>query len=274
MPVAPSIPLSDPDLAPDCARCAGLCCAAPPFARSADFPFDKAAGVPCPNLGAGYRCGVHGELRALGFRGCASFECFGAGQRVTQHTFQGGDWRAQPELAAPMFQVFSVVYSIHGLLWHLDAARRIPAGVDVYAALERLQIEVAPLALGTPEALLALDLGPLREQVNTMLIELSAAARAPAPRKSRRGGMLMGAKLAGKDLRRVDLFGAILIGADLRGADLRGADLRGVDLRGADLSGADLRDALFLTQSQLHSARGDGATKVSAPLVPSQGWAG
>ncbi|MFD9802156.1 pentapeptide repeat-containing protein [Streptomyces sp. NPDC059071] len=48
----------------------------------------------------------------------------------------------------------------------------------------------------------------------------------------------------------------------MSGADLSLADLIGADLRDADLSGADLTGALFLTQPQLNSARGDAATRL------------
>jgi hypothetical protein len=40
------------DLRPDCSRCFGLCCVAPPFSASADFAVDKDAGDACPHLQA------------------------------------------------------------------------------------------------------------------------------------------------------------------------------------------------------------------------------
>lgn len=49
----------------DCSQCFGLCCVALPFARSADFPVDKAAGEPCRNLLAvDLRTRVGGLLRS------------------------------------------------------------------------------------------------------------------------------------------------------------------------------------------------------------------
>jgi hypothetical protein len=75
----------------DCARCAGLCCVAPAFVASTDFALDKEAGQPCPNLAPDFRCTIHDRLRQAGFPGCAAYDCFGAGQRVTQVTFGGLD---------------------------------------------------------------------------------------------------------------------------------------------------------------------------------------
>lgn len=96
------LPLADAraHLRADCSRCAGLCCVAPVFAASADFAIDKPAGVACLDLADDFRCGIHAELRNRGFPGCTVFDCFGAGQRITQETFGGRTWRQAPELAA------------------------------------------------------------------------------------------------------------------------------------------------------------------------------
>src|SRR2546421_13112310 len=89
-----------PDLKPDCERCCGLCCVAPAFAVSPEFAIDKGPGEPCPNLTKDFRCGIHDRLRVEGFRGCVAYDCFGAGQKVTQVTFNGRHWRGSPGTAA------------------------------------------------------------------------------------------------------------------------------------------------------------------------------
>ena len=63
-----------------------------------------------------------------------------------------------------------------------------------------------------------------------------------------------------------------LIGADLRGADLRWADLLAADLRGADLGGADLTGALYLTRTQVGSARGSSTTRLPDRLPHPAHW--
>ena len=88
-------------LSADCAACTGLCCVALAFARSSDFAFDKAAGEECVNLDEGFRCRIHPRLRDRGFKGCTVFDCFGAGQHVTQHTFEGASWR-DPDQASTL----------------------------------------------------------------------------------------------------------------------------------------------------------------------------
>jgi hypothetical protein len=249
-------------LIPDCARCSGLCCVAPAFAASADFAIDKPAGRPCPNLRPDFRCEIHPRLRDLGFAGCVVYDCYGAGQRVTQETFGGASWQSDPESAPRLFAAYFVVRRLHELLWYLTEALALPATLPIRDKLEAAADETDRLAGGTAEALVGLDLAGHRLRMNGLLRSASALARAASrgPAVDRRGADLMGVDLRAIDLRGADLRGANLIGANLRGADLALADVTGADLRGADLAGANLAVALFLTQSQIESARGDSAT--------------
>jgi uncharacterized protein YjbI with pentapeptide repeats len=263
--------MSVPDrLTADCSRCAGLCCVALPFAASADFAVDKAAGSPCRHLQRDFSCGIHAGLREAGYPGCTVYDCFGAGQQVVQVTFGGRNWRDHPEVAGSMFAVFPVVRVLHELLRYLTEARALPGAAALHGELDEALRETERLAGLDADALAELDVEAHRRNVAPLLARASELARGPAP--DRRGADLVGARLRGADLRRASLRGALLVGADLRRADLREADLTGADLRGADLTGADLTGALFLTQAQLTAARGDGRTRLSPPLARPAHW--
>lgn len=54
---------------------------------------------------------------------------------------------------------------------------------------------------------------------------------------------------------------------------MRRCDVLGVDLRDADLSGADLDGALYLTQMQVNSARGDSRTVLPDGFERPSHWA-
>ncbi|ANP51138.1 uncharacterized protein YjbI with pentapeptide repeats [Streptomyces griseochromogenes] len=266
----------------DCAQCFGLCCVALPFAASADFALDKPAGKPCPNLRGDHRCGIHADLRTKGFTGCTVYDCFGAGQKVSQVTFGGQDWRTGPkEHARRMFDVFPVVRQLHELLWYLTEALGLDAAAPVHADLRRAQERTERLTRQTPEELAALDVAAHRQEVNVLLLRTSELARAglAGPKgkkgkaKDRRGADLIGARLRGADLRGASLRGAYLIAADLTGADLRGADMIGADLRDADLTDADLTGAFFLTQPQLNAARGSAGTRLPRSVTRPVHWA-
>lgn len=261
------------DLRADCARCFGLCCVALRFTASTDFAIDKDAGEPCPNLRADFGCRIHGELRERGFPGCSVYDCFGAGQQVSQVTFGGRDWRGSAETAGQMFDVLPVMRQLHELLWYLAEAVELPSSEPIRADLRRALDRTEALTEGTAEALLSLDVAAHRADVNVLLLRTSELARASVARpREHRGADLVGAVLQGADLRGADLRGAYLIAADLEDADLRSADLIGADLRDANLSGADLTDALFLTQTQAHAARGDAGTRLPAALDRPPHW--
>ncbi|WP_072338101.1 MULTISPECIES: pentapeptide repeat-containing protein [unclassified Paenibacillus] len=266
----------------DCANCFGLCCAALPFAVSADFAVDKQAGQPCTHLQTDFRCGVHAQLRQLGFRGCTVYDCFGAGQHLSQVTYGGQDWRQTPDRAQEMFDAFPIMRHLHELLWYLSEALTLKPASGMREALSEALDKTERLTRLSPGELLALDAGAHRAEVNLLLLRTSelvredALRRYPAASKRRktysRGADLIGAKLQGADLRGANLRGAYLIAANLRGADLRGADLIGADLRDAELHGADLTESLFLTQAQLNSAKGDASVKLPPILSRPAHW--
>ncbi|NUT38677.1 MAG: pentapeptide repeat-containing protein [Thermoactinospora sp.] len=261
-------------LVADCASCFGLCCVALPFSASADFALDKPAGRPCVNLLDDFRCGIHAELRPRGFPGCTVFDCFGAGQKVSQVTFEGRDWRGAPETSKRMFAVFPVMRQLHELLWYLAESLTLDAAQEIAAELRAALDATERLTSQSPDALQKVDVAAHRADVNTLLLRVSELVRAGHRGKERRGADLIGAKLKGADLRAANLRGAYLIGADLRGADLRLADLIGADLRGADLSGADLTGCVFLTQFQVNAAKGDSATRLPTALTRPPHWTG
>ena len=251
----------------DCASCAALCCVAPGFSASADFAIDKAPGLPCPHLDAGFRCSIHARLRPRGFPGCAAYDCFGAGQHITQGTFGGSDWREQPGIAPDMFASFAVMRQLHELLWYVTEALALELPGPLRGELAGASGELRRLTEGGPGDLAGVDVGALRHHVIPLLRRASELVRGDiSPERNLSGSDLIGQDLRGRDLRRASLRGTYLTGTDLTGADLRGADFTGADLRGADLCGADLTGALVLTQSQADAARGDGATRLPLPL--------
>jgi uncharacterized protein YjbI with pentapeptide repeats len=262
------------ELAADCSRCVGLCCVAPAFTASADFAIDKPAARPCPNLLGDSQCGIHDRLRDSGFAGCTGYDCFGAGQQVTQVTFAGRSWRDDPVTARAMFDAFATMRLLHELLWYLTQARVLPEATPVHTELDEAIVRLETLVAAEAALLAGIDVDAERIRANSLLLRASSFARAAAPgqRPEHRGADLAGAGLRGADLRGASLRGALLIGADLRRADLRLADVTGADLRGADLRGADLSSTLFLTQSQLTVAVGDAATQIPASLSRPSHW--
>ncbi|MBT2584640.1 pentapeptide repeat-containing protein [Arthrobacter sp. ISL-95] len=268
------------NLSPDCGNCFALCCTALGFARSADFAIDKPAASPCPNMADDFSCTIHQRLRPRGFRGCTVFDCFGAGQVVSQHTFSGTSWVEDPSSKSSMFAVFKVVRQLHEMLWYLAEARQRTFDPELAAAADHLSEGIAAAAQGDATTVLAADVGTLHGEARALLMEVSEEARASYRAEGRQtldGGLqagadLMGANLANQRLCGSDLRGAYLIGANLRGSDLTAVDLLGADLRGAQLHGADLARALYLTQPQINAAEGDPSTLLPPRLAKPDHW--
>jgi uncharacterized protein YjbI with pentapeptide repeats len=270
-------------LGADCENCFGLCCVALPFAKSADFVFDKDGGTPCSNLQSDYRCGIHTNLRKSGLRGCTVYECFGAGQKVSQATYDGISWRDNPSLSKEMFDVFPIMQQLHEMLYYLNESLSIEDAKPIYKDLEAALAKTEFLTNLRPKSIIDLNVPAHRAIVNDLLLQTSELVRAKVPLKKNknqklhnnklsRGSDLMGANLRGADLRGANLRGSLLIACDLREADMRLTDLIGADLRDANLSGANLAGSLFLTQAQINSAKGDIHTKLPLHLTTPDHW--
>ncbi|WP_174615286.1 pentapeptide repeat-containing protein [Virgibacillus ihumii] len=265
------------DLKSDCKNCFGLCCVALPYTESADFPFNKDGGEPCRHLCSNNLCSIHDELRDKGFRGCVAYECFGAGQHVSQNIYKGEDWRKDPERAEEMFAVFPLVQQLHEMLWYLKQALILKETQSFHSSLQKMYEETVELTIKTSKEILEIDIVAHRNKVNAILIETSKLYRADLINKSKKKREkkfldYLGANLKGLNLQGENFRGILMIAADLSHSDLRKADFIGADLRDAELSGANLKEALFLTQSQINSAKGDHHTQIPDYLEKPSHW--
>lgn len=267
------------ELRGDCSRCFALCCTAFAFMRSSDFAEDKPAGSPCRHLDASFSCTIHETLSSRGFRGCTVFDCFGAGQVVSQRLFAGVSWRDRPETRDGMFSAFAVVKELHEMMWHLLEAQQRTYDPDIADDARELVESLASQTRRSVDELESLETDEMRASVRSVLMEVSAEVRASyfADDGRMNPDLVPGADLVGTDLRAyrlcgADLRNALLIGADLRECDLAGADLLGADLRGARVEDADLSLALYLTGPQLAGAHGNRRTRVPTGVPVPRSW--
>lgn len=266
----------------DCEKCFGFCCVALYFSASEGFPIDKDAGKPCINLQSDFKCAVHKELREKGLKGCTAYECFGAGQKAAQVTYEGCDWRNNPKTAKQMFDVFLVMRQLHEMLWYLTEALKVQYDSGIKEEISYMISETMGITNLDADSLIELDIVSHRNKVNALLSKTSELVRNRARRGQKttlkRKNTIVGRlNLIGSDLKKVnlkgeDLRGAFLIAADLREVDLSGADLIGADLRDADIRGANLTNSIFITQAQINSAKGDSNTKLPISLNRPTYW--
>ncbi|HEX5419817.1 MAG TPA: hypothetical protein VFY39_07440 [Gammaproteobacteria bacterium] len=154
----------------DCSRCAGLCCIVPAFYAVQGFGFDKPAHTPCLHLTGAGRCTIHAELSSRGFSGCRAFDCYGAGQRVTQEIFPGISWRASDEAAADIFSAYTCLFALHRLMALLATAEAaLPPPFTSQMSSMRRQLDELCRAKGRSPA--SLDLGRLERETMSSIRE-------------------------------------------------------------------------------------------------------
>ncbi len=179
------VPLYDKsrsNLRADCKKCFGLCCVSLYFSASEGFPIDKDPGDPCINLQSDFQCCVHRSLKERNLKGCITFDCFGAGQKVAQISFGGNDWRKVPEYSKQMYEVFLIMRQLHELLWYLTEALTLQPARGIHDALGSMLYETERLTHLSPDSLTELDVAVHRASVNSLLLKTSERVRAEARR--------------------------------------------------------------------------------------------
>lgn len=266
----------------DCEKCFGFCCTALYFSKCDGFPEDKEAGKPCVNLQKDFKCAVHRELRKKGLKGCTTYDCFGAGQKVAQFTYKGESWVNAKELSNEMFNVFLVMRQLHEMLWYLAQALALAESSAIKEKIKMLIEKTISLTEMPPQFILKIDVESHRDSVNELLKQASkerqkSLLHIKKSNDKNKKSLSVGCNFIGANLTNTNLIGgnfagALLIVANLKNADLTGANFIGADLRDADIRGANLEHSMFLTQYQINSAKGDSNTILPKELVMPSYW--
>ena len=160
---------NSPKLAPDCSSCAALCCIVFAFDKSESFGLDKQAGEPCPHLGTNNECLIFEQRVARGFAGCVTYNCYGAGQRVTQDVFEGQSWRDDPQLTHRMGAALSVMRRIHEQLLLLHSAVELALTTSEQETLKALEKPLLSKTNWTEEELQSFEIDKAEERVASFL---------------------------------------------------------------------------------------------------------
>lgn len=255
----------------DCEKCCGLCCVALYCIKTDGFPENKAAGVPCRHLRSDFRCDIHDRLTAKKMKGCLAYDCFGAGQKVTQKAGENGTWKTHPEKAKETFQVFTVVFQLHQMAWYLLEALALSSDQKQQTEITALIVENEQLTAAAPDQILSINVAAYREKVNHILKQVShQVAVMPDDKKATKD--LFGKNLSGENFDGQDFSMALMIATNLEGASLRGTNFLGADLRDANINNTNLSKSLFLTQMQINATRGNVKTKLPKNLVRPSHW--
>lgn len=257
----------------DCSSCSGLCCVAFFFSKIDGFPDDKEAGKPCGNLLTDYRCKIHPQLEKQNMKGCLGYDCFGAGQHVTQALYHGQTYQDLPKRALEIFDVFIIVAHLFQMRYFLVEALTLNISEKMKKEIRSLIIENEIICNYYPNELLSFDLKKYKNKINISLEQIIQLLKKDRHYQNKRCPTDFLAKnFKGKDMRRLDLSMKLLIAANFDGCVFEGTFFLGADTRDANFSNANLKEAIFLTQGQINLAKGNRHTKLPKHLDYPRTW--
>lgn len=257
----------------NCEKCCGLCCVALFCAKTDGFPANKIAGIPCQKLMPDFRCEIHSELVQSKMRGCLAYDCFGAGQKVTQNCYPKVNWQTEPQYAKQMFEVFLVIFQLHQMLWYLIEASSFILGETMKMNLDELILENERMTALLPDDILNLDIELYRLKVNEILKEVTKKIALDSAKGEQKKDFF------GKKFNRANLDGrdfsmSLMIAANLEGCSLNYTNFLGADMRDANIKNTDLSKSVFLTQMQINATKGNRNTKLPKGLEYPDVWQG
>lgn len=246
----------------NCSQCSGLCCTALFFFKIDGFPKDKKAGQPCHNLLNDFRCKIHTQLEHKHLKGCIGYDCFGAGQHVTQFIYQGQTYQDLPNQKNEIFDIFITVFQLFQIRYYLLQALTIYVTGKQRDEIKKLIIENKKICNYPSFKLQEFNIKAYKDEINPILKQICLQIRGNKKSYS----TFLAKNFKGEDMSGLDLSMKLLIAANFNSCKFDNTIFLGADTRDTDFSNADLKKALFLTQGQVNSARGNLNTKLPSHL--------
>lgn len=247
----------------DCSKCSGLCCTALFFSKVDGFPENKVAGKACIKLKNNYYCKIHNELEKKNMKGCIGYDCFGAGQHVTQHIYIGKTWSDSPECAQEIFDVFIIIFQLYQIRYFLEESILIVSAKNLGDNIQKLINENKSICNDIPQNIINFDIECYRSKVNIILKQVSSSILKKFKNVDNAKSIdFLGRSFKKKDMSGLDLSMKLLIATNFDSCIFEGTNFLGADTRDTNFSNADLREAVFLTQGQINSAKGNRNTKL------------
>lgn len=259
-------------LVSNCSRCSGLCCIALYCFKSDGFPQNKPIGKPCINLMSDFKCRIHHDLESMGMKGCIGYDCFGAGQYLTQEVYGGLSWQTQSERIKEICDLFIVVYRIFQLRFFLYESKKLISSETLLPTINQLLEENEAISKLSIKEMLQYPIDSYQDRVNQILkkscVELNKFIGAENITETN----FLNKNFRGKDLSGFDFNMKPLIASNFQDCHFKGATFIGADTRDANFDGADLSEAVFLSQGQINAAKGSRRTKLPKHLKYPVTW--
>lgn len=255
----------------DCEKCSGLCCVALYCTKTDGFPGNKEAGIPCKYLMSDFRCSIYSKLSEQNMRGCIAYDCFGAGQKVTQDLYPNVAWNTRREKANEIFEVFLIVFQVYQMEWYLLESLSLVTDKQIQSIIEALISENEQITNRPSEEILKFDIEKYRLKVNQLLKQVSDMIT-PDSDDEAHSKDCIGRNFRKANMNAKNFSKTLMIGANLEGCSLQGTNFLGADMRDANVKNTDLSSCVFLTQMQINSAKGNRNTKLPKNLTYPDLW--
>jgi hypothetical protein len=164
----------------DCSQCCGLCCVVPAYFAFQGFGTDKSAHTPCTQLDCRNRCVIHNTREDHGYTACAAFDCYGAGQWVTQQLGRNANWRDSPAMAASLFDAYTQCLPLFELAAMLDAAMPLLDRSLSTDLLANKRDEIIARCASHVARQTRTDIGRLRSEVQELLADIRTSRQPQA----------------------------------------------------------------------------------------------
>lgn len=161
----------------DCFKCSGLCCTALFFSKMDGFPENKPSGKSCMNLQKDFLCKIHDSLVQYKMKGCIGYDCFGAGQYVTQSIYKNNTWQDNKEKSQEIFDVFVVVFHLYQIRYFLLEANSLISSKKFRTEIEKYIDQNIRICNQSPSKILSFNLDEYRENANKVLKKASLSLR-------------------------------------------------------------------------------------------------
>ena len=256
----------------DCSRCSGLCCIALYCFKSDGFPQNKPVGKPCINLMDNFKCRIHNDLERMGMRGCIGYDCFGAGQYLTEEVYSGVTWQTQPERVKEICDLYMFMYRMFQLRFFLYESKKLASSETLLPEINQLLQENDEICRLPIQEMLPYPIDAYQDKVNHVLKKSCVELNKFLGVKNSTETNFLNRNFKGKNLSGFDFNMKPLIASNFQNCNFKGATFIGTDTRDANFDGADLREAVFLSQGQINAAKGSRRTKLPKHLKYPVTW--
>ena len=124
-----------------------------------------------------------------------------------------------------------------------------------------------------PDSILSLDLEQYRQRANYILKQVCKLLQQSIHSESKKvPSNFLGGNFKGRNMSGADLSTKLLIAANFENSLFNGTIFLGADTRDTNFNNADLSEAVFLTQGQVNSAKGNRNTKLPYHLDYPSTW--